>query len=1669
MDSMKNHKETSIYVIDADYHLVYFNNRLQQAFPNVQCGDLCYRALCQEDSPCITCPLAGKTKDRMIYYNKALQYWVEVSTGMIEWPGAGSCSILLAKQIDEGNKNLFYNLTNISSYDELFELNPSQNIYNTLYHREGKFVSPARSGKLRDILLHSAAHMVHPDDRDAFLQFWNLDTLLTRLIHAETNHSLLGEFRKLTLSGEYRWVTQTVVPIAGNAYGDDVLMCFVQDIHDQKHDSSIDPLTGLYQRTAFYNQAHSFLAESDADSYCLMVIDIEHFKLFNEWYGTKAGDDFLYHIGQLLQQAQRNYHGLAGYIGDDDFAIILPDSHEILTSLSQELIKYVQQYEGSAGFLPAFGIYRIDDKALPVNSMYDRAAMALSSVKGNYAHRTSWYDTEIMQKMERNHVLLSEVQRALDNQEFLFYAQPKCNLSTGKIIGLESLIRWQHPERGLIPPGEFIPLLEQNGFISNLDLYIWEKVCQSVRNWLDHGRRAIPISVNVSRVDIYTLDVVEIFQRLVAKYRLDPVLIEIEITESAYVEEYNIITSVVEKLRGAGFTVLMDDFGSGYSSLNMLKDVNVDIIKLDMKFLDMNEQSAGKGLGILEAIANMARMMGLRIIAEGVETKEQIDLLLNMGCIYGQGYYFYRPLPIKDFEALLADENNIDFRGISAKQLERLQVKELLNGDLFSDSLMNNILGGIAFYDVHDDVVELLRVNEQYYKVTQTNPVDLAAQNGLIIDEIYHTDIDILLDIFKQAQQNPLTGHAGDIRRLTGKGSTIWLHLHAFFLKEQDGHKLFYGSVSDVTSQRLREQQLASSQRALSAVVHIAENDQAFMKLTEENRRTAASIFAQITPSGMIGGYCDKDFSLYFANHEMVKLLGYESYTEFEEAIEGKVINTIHPEDRPRVMKELGSSYYAGQEYTISYRMPRKDGSWFWTLDKGKVIQAEDGRLAIVSACTDISEPMMVQQQLMEENANLHRQNEALNFINNDFPGGYHRCSTGPGYRFLYVSNRFLELLGYTRQELTDLFDDLYLNLVHPDDRDMVIHGVVDIQADVTSYNLEYRILSKRGYIKVIDQSKYMELGSTSFIQGVILDVTDTVELRNKMQLLMEHIPENIGVLSYADGTFQYTAITNGLYKIHGCMKHTSSSFQHTECLPQACREAIMKRQNYQEVLLLHPAESHTIGINLDARFIGENSDGIHYLVIYSDVTPIKQKEHELWLAGQQLEIIHRLANINGWDWNVKEDTLTLYNVSPPGKLAEFYKVLGEKISVIHNFTELLKKTPAISASYLEPLLSCVEQMHKGIAPSMQEDTEIPLRAPDGNTYWIKSACESIYDNHGKIIKAVGYYTDITDQKNEIIQNRESMRAIDFLMHQSLYSFKINLTENTMLLEKNSSDWVSETGCAANGSYTDIISYIGHNLILPEYQESYLDFMNKERLLASFQNGNYVDDMEYQRLYQGKPRWIKLIIHLVQYENLSDINAFLFILDIDEVKKQELHLTQMAETDALTGLYNRQTAIPKINEYLSQNPEAPAALIMFDLDNFKLANDVFGHDYGDSVIHETAMKLRKVFREKDIFCRIGGDEFMVFCTNMLDDNVSSRLKQVLKEVHIVRSFQDQEIVFSISAGYAIVPEHGNTFDTLYQKADIALFTAKMNGKNSSLKYQPTMKAIRYELANQHPL
>lgn len=1091
-----------IYVIDGKYQVVYFNEAVKHIFPSMEVGDVCYTKIMGMDSPCEDCPILNKNRGSSLINIQQPRPWQEIPLGSIDWPGAGPCTLMAGGNLNEEKRNLFYNMTQMGTYDELFELNFTANTYKILFHKKDKYMIPAMEGDL-DILCQDVAdHMIHPDDRERFLEFWDRDRMVQRLGTDERYGMVSGQFRKRLVTGGYCWAAQLVLPLCHEERDDQIVMCFIQDIDDQKKgelklqdndrkDRAKDKLTGLYRKNAFFENAEELLVRHKSDSYCVMAIDIEHFKLFNEWYGQNEGDKFLINIGKQLKQLQEFCDCVPGYIGGDDFVIVLPDDGDLISRLQKEIMEYVKQYGGNAGFLPAFGIYPIGSGNVSVSIMYDRALIALASIKGNYAVRTARYDEAMKQKMEKDQVLLSEVQRALERNEFLFYAQPQCNMMSGKIIGLEALIRWRHPVRGLVPPDEFIPLLEKNGFITNLDLWMWEQVCLHVRAWIDAGNRPVPISVNVSRIDIYAVNVVEVFQSLVARYHLDPSLLEIEITEGSYVEDNQVISKTVNDLRQAGFTVLMDDFGSGYSSLNMLKDVNVDILKIDIKFLDLTKESVGKGVGILEAIVKMAKLMNLRLIAEGVETKEQAEFLLNIGCRYGQGYYFYRPMPVGDFESLIKDPANVDFRGVKARQIETLKLSDLFSEATTSETMLNNMMGGIAFYDIHDGVLELLRVNEQYYRVTGGDPIDLAERRKTIIDFVHEEDKKKALAIFLSAKENLLDGAEGDIRRHRINGEEMWMHIHVFFFREQDGHDLFYGVVSDITEKKMQEQELKSSQQMLKAVLDLSEKGASFMKLAEENRKAASSIFAQMSPGGMIGGYCEEGFPLYFANNEMISLLGYNSYEEFSEAIDGKVANTIHPDDLSQVTKDIGPVYYDGLQYSTKYRMPKKDGTWFWTLDRGKVIKAEDGRLAIVSACMDITETMQIQQQLQKANETLKKQNEELNFLNGEMPGGYHRCELTPDFDFIFASQRFLEIFGYTEDEIKEKFDNKFINMVHPGDRQTVQNAVFHQDEENRVFGLKYRMLTNRGYIWVADQTKRVEQNGKTFLYGVILEISE--------------------------------------------------------------------------------------------------------------------------------------------------------------------------------------------------------------------------------------------------------------------------------------------------------------------------------------------------------------------------------------------------------------------------------------------------------------------------------------------------------------------------------------------------------------------------------------------------
>ena len=412
-----------------------------------------------------------------------------------------------------------------------------------------------------------------------------------------------------------------------------------------------DRLTGLYSKEFFYRKVRERLDSELNRSYSIVCTNIENFKLYNDSFGREAGDRLLKEGAELLREITGE-EGICGRYGADRFLCFMDQERE---KQQRELYAQYAQYRSASTMGTTsirWGIYEITDRSVSVEQMCDRAQLALDSAEGKYRGLPyTIYDDALRGKLLREKAIADAMEQALTQEQFVVYLQPKYSLKGSYMAGAEALVRWIHPEWGFISPGEFIPLFEKNGFIYRLDQYVWEHVCAMLRQWQDKGMPLLPVSVNVSRADIYRLDLVETLRRLVQEYGVDPAYLHLEITESAYAENTGQIVSTVSQLRQLGFPIEMDDFGSGYSSLNILGQMKLDILKLDMKFV-RNEITKPADQSILGDVIAMAHRMKLQVVAEGVETREQIERLMTVGCDFVQGYYFAAPMPVEKFEPL---------------------------------------------------------------------------------------------------------------------------------------------------------------------------------------------------------------------------------------------------------------------------------------------------------------------------------------------------------------------------------------------------------------------------------------------------------------------------------------------------------------------------------------------------------------------------------------------------------------------------------------------------------------------------------------------------------------------------------------------------------------------------------------------------------------------------------------------------------------------------------------------------------------------------------------------------------------------------------------------------------------------------------------------------------
>jgi EAL domain-containing protein (putative c-di-GMP-specific phosphodiesterase class I) len=318
---------------------------------------------------------------------------------------------------------------------------------------------------------------------------------------------------------------------------------------------------------------------------------------------------------------------------------------EFVDYVRDELKKYPLDFD----ILPTFGVYVITNRLLPVSSMLDKANLAAKEIKGNYLSGYAYYTEEMGRRLLIEQELINDMNEALETGQFIVYIQPKYRLDSEEPSGAEALVRWKHPEKGLISPGIFIPVFERNGFIVKLDFYVWELVCKELSQWIHEGYDPMPVSVNVSRVNLYSADLVDTLCALTEKYGVPNGMLNLEITESVYTKNPDIMREMIKKLRSRGFVVMMDDFGSGYSSLNMLKDIEVDVLKIDVKFLS-DTRNELRSRSIISSIISMAKRISLMTVAEGVEKKEQAEFLSLVGCDFAQGYYYSKPMPCDEYE-----------------------------------------------------------------------------------------------------------------------------------------------------------------------------------------------------------------------------------------------------------------------------------------------------------------------------------------------------------------------------------------------------------------------------------------------------------------------------------------------------------------------------------------------------------------------------------------------------------------------------------------------------------------------------------------------------------------------------------------------------------------------------------------------------------------------------------------------------------------------------------------------------------------------------------------------------------------------------------------------------------------------------------------------------------
>lgn len=413
-------------------------------------------------------------------------------------------------------------------------------------------------------------------------------------------------------------------------------------------------MTELYNLRAFQYKTAEEMLENPELKFAMIVLDFANFKSINEFCGRSVGDDLLKCTADALREQLRE-HVVLAHFRADIFGLFTPfEEKEELVNIVKQIDNRISEFKIPYKVLPAFGICIAESPTMSVSLMRDYATMALNTIKGKFYAKYAFFDEEMRSQMLLNKMIENDIVEALEEEQLCVYIQPKVDMETGEIIGGEALVRWLHPERGLVTPGQFVPVLEKNGLIIDVDIYIWTQVFKFIGKRLSEGKRIVPISINISRTHVFDKTFREQLIELAKEYDVPPKYVMLELTESGFLENEAVMYDNMKCLKKHGFNLSMDDFGTGYSTMTMLKNEPVDEIKIDRGFIADIENA--KSRSIVRHTVDMLHDLNMNIIVEGVEKKAQQDFLLKCGCRRAQGFLYYKPMPMAEFEHLLEQQ-----------------------------------------------------------------------------------------------------------------------------------------------------------------------------------------------------------------------------------------------------------------------------------------------------------------------------------------------------------------------------------------------------------------------------------------------------------------------------------------------------------------------------------------------------------------------------------------------------------------------------------------------------------------------------------------------------------------------------------------------------------------------------------------------------------------------------------------------------------------------------------------------------------------------------------------------------------------------------------------------------------------------------------------------------